>query len=387
MSKRFPMKQVRIKLIILFCILIPAAMSVASCSEQGRAEEEATLPPGNTNVATQQLTDGLEHPWGMAFLPDGSLLITERPGKLRVLSTDNQLSEPISGLPSVFAAGQGGMLDVAIDPDFENNKLVYLSFSEPGPDNTAGTALGRGVLTEEGLSDFEVIFRQVPKASGGIHFGSRIAFKDGHLYLTLGERNQRDQLQNLGVHLGTIVRINPDGSVPADNPFVNEPGALPEIWTYGHRNVQGSAFDPSTGNFWTHEFGPLHGDELNLVVAGSNYGWPEVSWGDEYNGDPIPDHDTRPEFTDAVIWWNPTIAPSGMDFYTGDMFPQWQNHLLIGGLQSLGLVMVKVNGDTAEESSRLDLGARIRDVKQAPDGSVYVITDEGNGKVIRIYAN
>lgn len=328
---------------------------------------------------------GLSNPWGMAFLPDGRLLVTERTGQLRILNTDGQLSEPLSGVPAVYANFQGGLLDVAIDPDFEEDQFVYLSFAEESG-GLIGTALGRGVLSESGITDFEVLFRVTPKTDGGAHFGSRILFSEGYLYLTLGDRFQLDMLQDLSTHLGTIIRINPDGSIPGDNPFVNEPDALPEIYTWGHRNVQGSAIDPATGRIWVSEMGPLHGDELNMIEAGANYGWPEVSWGDHYDETPIPDHDTNTDFAAPAAWWNPSIAPSGIAFYTGSMFPALQGKLLIGGLQARGLVVVEVNGIAAQEVDRIDLDTRCRDVKVAPDGSIYVLTDESNGRVLRIHA-
>lgn len=373
----------------LLAVSFFAAQACSTDARTGNSDassaEEAPAPEAVKHRVTE-IASGLSHPWGMAFLPEGGMLVTERSGHLRMLDTDHNLSEPLKGVPEVFAKGQGGMLDVAIDPDFSENRMVYLSFSEPGKGKEAGTALGRGKLTDQGIEDFQVIFRQEPKAEGGIHFGSRIVFHEGHLYLTLGERNRRDLLQDLSVHLGTIVRINPDGSVPADNPFAGREGAREEIWSYGHRNVQGADIDPATGLLWVSEMGPLHGDELNLVKKAENYGWPEVSWGNEYNGDPIPDHDTRDEFVLPVTYWEPSIAPSGMTFYTGSVFPQWEGYLFIGGLQSMGLVVVKVTGESAEEVDRIDLEARTRDVKQAPDGSLYVLTDEGNGRVLRIHA-
>lgn len=336
-------------------------------------------------VKVETLVESLDHPWGMAFLPDGRLLVTERAGSLRILEKDSILSSPIEGTPQVFAKGQGGMLDVALDPNFEENNLVYLSFSEPGDNGTAGTALGRGKLKNDRITDFEVVFRMEPKVEGPNHFGGRIVFiDDNHLYLTLAERFKFEPAQDLSNHLGTVVRIHLDGSIPQDNPFIDDENAKPAIWSYGHRNIESAAIDPETGTFWVAEMGPMGGDELNRPEAGKNYGWPVVSWGDNYDGTKIPDPDTRPEFADAVITWTPTISPSGMIFYTGDHFKEWQGDMFIGGLTSTGLVRVQVDGENAKEVERIPLNLRIRDVEQAPDGSIYVLTDEDNGKVMRL---
>lgn len=347
--------------------------------------QEQTVQTESGNVKVENLADGLEHPWGMAFLPDGRLLVTERAGRLRILNTDTTLSEPLQGVPEVFSQGQGGMLDVALDPDFENNQLVYLSFSEPGEGGTASTALGRGRLEGERISDFTVIFRQEPKVEGPNHFGGRIRFSsDGHLFLTMADRFKFDPAQDLSNHMGTIIRINPDGSVPDDNPFVGQQEARDEIWSYGHRNIEAAAFHPNTNELWVVEMGPKGGDELNRAEAGKNYGWPEVSWGQHYDGGNIPDPPTRPEFEDAVMQWTPVISPSGMLFYSGSLFPDWEGTALIGGLSSKGLVRVNMEGDQAQEVERIDLDARIRDVEQAPDGSVYVLTDQSNGNIWRL---
>jgi glucose/arabinose dehydrogenase len=287
-------------------------------------------------------------------------------------------------VPEVVAAGQGGLLDVALDPKVSENKLIYVSYAGPG-EGGAGTAVARARLAETGLEDVQVIFRQMPKVSGGNHFGGRLVFTpDGKLFVALGERFKFEPAQDLSNHLGTIVRINPDGSVPEDNPFIGHKDAQPEIWSYGHRNVQGAAIHPETGELWETEFGPRGGDELNIPAPGANYGWPVVSWGNHYDGEQIPDPTTRPEFADAAVVWDEVISPSGMIFYTGDMFSEWQNRMLIGGLTAQGVVLVQVNGEQAEEVERISLNRRIRDVEQAPDGSVYVLTDEDNGKVMRL---
>jgi glucose/arabinose dehydrogenase len=335
-------------------------------------------------IKVQKVAKGLENPWGLAFLPDGRMLVTERPGRLRLVTKDGTISEPLTGVPEVFAKGQGGLLDVALDPNFASNGLVYLSYSEPG-EGGAGTAVARGKLGEASLDDVEVIFRQKPKVDGGNHFGSRLVFApDGKLFVTLGERFTFEPAQDLSTDLGKIVRINPDGSVPDDNPFVGQEGALPEIWSYGHRNVQGAAIHPETGILWENEFGPLGGDELNVPEAGKNYGWPVVSWGKHYDGRDIPEPPTHPEFTDAIYHWNPVISPSGMTFYTADTIPAWKGNLLIGGLSSEGIVRLTLDGEKVIDEERIPLGDRIRDVVQGPDGAVYALTDNDNGKILRL---
>lgn len=339
------------------------------------------------SVTVTNLANRLNHPWGMTFLPDGRLLVTERAGRLRILDTDHTLSEPLGGTPEVFNRGQGGLLDVALDPNFESNRLVYLSFAEPG-EGGASTAVGRGRLEEDRIAGFEVTFRQVPKVPGPNHFGGRIVFSPhGKLFLTMGERFKFESAQDLSNHLGTIVRINPGGSVPGDNPFVNQADAEDEIWSYGHRNIEAAAIQPATGALWIAEMGPRGGDELNLIEAGRNYGWPVVSWGQHYDGGDIPDPPTHPGFADARIHWTPVISPSGMEFYTGDMFPEWRGSALIGGLTARGIVRVAFDGLEVTGEERIPLGARIRDVEQAPDGSVYVLTDQADGNVWRLSAS
>jgi glucose/arabinose dehydrogenase len=335
-------------------------------------------------IQIEEVAKGLDHPWSLVFLPEGGMLITERSGAIKHLPQNGELSDDLEGLPEVYAEGQGGMLDLTLPPDYSESGWVYISFSEADEDDKASTALGRAKFDGERFNDFEVIFRQEPKIDGDKHFGGRIVFRDGFVYLTMGERYQFDPAQDLSNHLGTIVRLNPDGSVPQDNPFVGQENARPEIWSYGHRNIEAATVDPRSGNLWEVEMGPKVGDELNLVKKGENYGWPEVSWGKHYDGEAIPNPPTRPEFTDATIHWTPVISPSGMDFYTGDLFPQWKNHLMIGGLTAKGIVIVEVNGEQAKEVDRIDLDARTREVKIGPNGAIYALTDSGNGKLLKI---
>ncbi len=347
-------------------------------------QENAVETKSGGKLRVETVAAGLSHPWGMAFLPDGRLLVTERPGRLRVVDRDGNVSPPLGGVPEVFGEKQGGLLDVALDPEFESNRLVYLSYAEAGKDG-ASTAVGRGRLGEGEIENFQRIFQQQPQVSGGAHFGSRLVFAPGgYLFITTGERFKFDPAQDLRSHLGKILRIRHDGTVPDDNPFVGQKGALPEIWSYGHRNVQGAALHPETDELWIHEMGPRGGDELNVVEAGKNYGWPVVSWGQHYDGKDIPDPPTRPEFAGSVHQWTPSISPSGMTFYTSDAVPGWDGSILIGGLTSRGIVRVRVEDRKVTDEERISLGARIRDVETAPDGSVYVLTDESDGRLLRL---
>lgn len=368
-----------------------AILAVSPAFAQAVDETYETADGDAIQVST--VIEGLAEPWGFQQLPDETWLITEKEGALRMLSADGTLSEPISGTPEVDARDQGGLLDVAIDPEFEDNRFVYLSFSEPGEDDTNSTALFKARLSDDGtaLEDGEVIFSQQPKVASTMHYGSRIVFDgDGHVFLTMGERSDeefRGQAQDLDSHLGKIVRLNLDGSVPEDNPFVDEDGALPEIWSYGNRNVQAAAWNSETDTLWEIEHGPQGGDELNNIEPGNNYGWPLVTEGVNYDGSTIGEGETTMEgVTDPVLTWTPVIAPSGMIIYDGEAFPDWQGDVFVGGLASSALVRVDVEGDTVEEGERFleDLGFRIQDVAQGADGMIYVITDDTNGQVLRI---
>jgi len=309
--------------------------------------------------------------------------VTERPGRVRLVD-DGALSAPLAGAPEVWARGQGGMLDVRVDPAFADNRRLWLAFSEPGAGG-ASTALGHGRLEDGRLADFTTVFRMEPKHDGRNHFGARIVFaEDGSIFLTLAERYEFDPAQDLSDHLGTIVRVMPDGAPHPDNPFLDREGAQPEIWSYGHRNIQAAALQPGTGRLWVAEMGPRGGDELNLVERGANYGWPEVSWGSHYNLLPIPDPPSRPEFTDAVKQWTPVIAPSGMTFYTGERFEAFRGDLLIGGLQSQGITRLELDGTSVVEEELIALGDRIREVAEAPDGAIHVLVDRAEGAMWRL---
>ncbi|MDP3405029.1 MAG: PQQ-dependent sugar dehydrogenase [Brevundimonas sp.] len=340
------------------------------------------------------VASGLVEPWGLALLPDGRWLVTERPGRMRIISAEGQVGDPITGLPAVDPRGQGGLLDVILSPTFAADRMIYWSYAEPR-DGGNSTAVARGVLSADGasVSGVQVIFRALPVYDGDKHFGCSLAFDAaGHLFVTLGERSDapmRPQAQQLDSHLGKVVRINADGSVPSDNPFVGQAGALPEIWSLGHRNVQGIAIQPGTGAVWTIEHGTRGGDELNLTEAGKNYGWPIIAYGVEYRGAAINEGLTaRAGLEQPNYYWDPVVAPGGQAFYSGTMFPGWQGNLLIAGLGSKHLARVVLEGDRVVGEERLltDLGERIRDVAVAADGAVWVVTDETDGKLVRLAA-
>jgi glucose/arabinose dehydrogenase len=315
------------------------------------------------------------------------MLVTERPGRLRIVEASGRISPPLAGVPQVQASGQGGLLDVALDPDFDENRLIYLSYAEPG-EGGAGTAVARGRLTDTGLNEVQVIYRQQPKVTGGNHFGSRLVFApDGRLFVTQGERFwHRAQAQNLLSLLGKIVRIEPDGSIPDDNPFVGRSDARPEIWSYGHRNVQAAAIQPETGRLWTVEHGARGGDEINTPTPGKNYGWPVIAYGREYSGEKIGEGTSKPGLEQPVYYWDPSIAPSGMTFYTGDKFPAWKGNLFVAALKFQLLARLEVEGNRVVKEERLleGMDERIRDVVQGPDGYLYLLTDEDVGRIRRL---
>ena len=341
-------------------------------------------------LQVEELVGGLEHPWSLAFLPDGQgLLITERPGRLRLLDGRGALSAPLAGLPQVYAVGQGGLLDVALSPQFARDRLVYLSYAEAG-DGKAGTAVGRGRLSADGrrLEDFQRIFQQQPKLSTGLHFGARLVFdRAGDLFIALGENNQRATAQDLDKLQGKLVRLHADGRIPRDNPFVGQLGARGEIWSYGHRNPQGAALDPRSGKLWVHEHGPRGGDEINIPQAGRNYGWPLATHGINYSGLSIPEAKGKSvPGTEAPHYvWAQSPAVSGMAFYVHERFAAWRDNLFIGSLKG-ELIRLQLDGERVVGEERLlgELGKRIRDVRQGPDGCLYLLTDEPDGRLLRV---
>jgi aldose sugar dehydrogenase len=357
-------------------------LAAAPAAAQGSIEQSAAH-----DFRVETLASGLENPWGMAFLPDGGILITERPGRLRLYKDGELRADAIAGTPEVYASGQGGLLDVALHPDFADNGLVYLSYAgEAGGE--AGTEVARARFDGSALHDLEVIFRVRPKTPGTAHYGSRLVFdRDGRLYASFGDRrNYMAESQQLGSHIGTVVRLDADGGVPADNPFVGRDGAQPEIFTYGHRNVQGMALHPASGAVWTNEHGPRGGDEVNPLKPGANYGWPEVTHGVDYSGAVISERKEAPGMEPPLVVWVPSIAPSGMAFYQGDLFPEWRGDLFVGALAGRHLRRLEMDGDrvVGQEELLTGLRERIRDVRSGPDGYLYLLTDHSDGRLLRL---
>ena len=371
--------------------LVPALVAAAA----GAAL--AFVPPASHGQAikTQEhvvrlvkVVEGLEYPWGLAFLPDGRMLVTERPGRLRIVGKDGKLvPQAVAGLPQVAVHGQGGLLDVALHPRFTQNDLVYLSYAARG-EGGISTEVARGRLSANRLENVEVIFRQQPKSGSGRHFGSRLVFdREGYLYITLGDRGDMERAQKADDHAGSVIRLHDDGRVPADNPFVGKPGWKPEKYTFGNRNIQGAALHPRTGQLWTHEHGPQGGDEVNVIRAGVNYGWPVITYGVNYGiGTKIGEGAHKPGMAQPLHYWVPSIAPSGMAFYTGNRFPAWRGDLFLGALRDQVLVRLKLDGDkiVSEERMLKNVLGRIRDVRSGPDGYLYLLTDESNGALTRI---
>jgi aldose sugar dehydrogenase len=371
---------------------IAALAAVVALAFYGAAEQ-TRAPARSTKQAlkVETFAKGLAYPWGLAFLPDGRLLVTERPGRMRLIGKDGRQSPPLGNVPPVWAAGQGGLLDVAIAPDFASSNIVYFSFSEPRGAGGSATTVARARLVLEGeggsLDDVTVLFRQQPASGGTRHFGSRLVFaRDGNLFVTLGERGQMSMAQDVATHYGKVVRLRPDGSVPPDNPFVGKAGALPEVWSYGHRNVQAAALHPVTGKLWTIEHAARGGDELNIPQAGRNYGWPVITYGRDYSGAKIGEGTAKAGMEQPVYYWDPSIAPSGMAFYTGDLIPEWKGGLLVGALAGQALHRLVLDGDrvVGEETLLSDVGERIRDVRAGPDGAVWLLTDDPQGMVLRV---
>ncbi len=373
----------------LLMLLMLATLPATRAASQGdvvRSEQH--------NFKVNTLVSGLEHPWSMAFLPDGRWLITERPGRLRIVENGRLKPEPVAGLPKIRAHGQGGLLDVILHPDYARNGWLYLSYAAAGGEG-AGAGVGTGVgtevirakLTGNRLSQVEHLFRMVPKSGGPVHFGGRLVFDRQHrLYITLGDRGRMEEAQQLSNHLGSVVRLGEDGGVPGDNPFRRHKGARSEIFSYGHRNIQGAALHPATGQIWTHEHGPQGGDEINILQPGVNYGWPVITYGVNYGtGTPIGQGTHRAGMAQPLHQWTPSIAPSGMAFYAGDAFPRWRGNLLIGALKYQRLVRLSLDGNKVVGEEHLLKGIdRIRDVRVGPDGRVYLLTDAPDGRLLRL---
>lgn len=362
-------------------------LAIACAALGARAADDEVYESERERFRVVTLVRGLEHPWGLAFLPGGDMLVTERPGRLLRVDAKTLKPKAVRGLPPIATVGQGGLLDVALHPNFESNRLIYLSFAGEDDDG-AGTEVARGRLDGHTLENVEILFRALPKSRGGRHFGSRLLFdRDGYLLITLGDRGDRPRAQDIGDHAGSVIRINDDGSVPADNPFTNTPGARPEIFTYGNRNVQGIALDPSSGRVWAHEHGPQGGDEVNVLEAGRNYGWPVITYGRNYvTGTKIGEGTHKAGMEQPRHQWTPSIAPSGMTLYTGDKFPAWRGNLFVGALKYRLVVRLELDGENVVHEERMleDVLGRIRDVRTGPDGYIYLLTDHGDGVLARL---
>ncbi len=368
----------------LACALTLSGLSPALAQDTQRFRTD------KVEVIVETVARDLQNPWGLAFLPDNRMLVTERAGRLRIVEANGTLSAPIQGLPRIAVRGQGGLLDVALDPNFTQNRLVYLSYAEERGEGRAGTSVARARLSDNGtaLESLAVIFRQEPSHTGNNHWGSRLVFnREGNLFITLGDRfDLRNQAQNPANHIGKIVRIKPDGGPAPGNPFLNREDARPEIWSLGHRNLQSAALHPTTGELWTVEHGARGGDEVNIPQKGKNYGWPVISYGVDYSGGKIGEGSRKAGLEQPVYYWDPSIAPSGMAFYTGDKFPAWRGSILVGALSGKLVSRLDTNGNrvTGEERMLQQLGERIRDVRQGPDGFVYLLTDSRNGRILRM---
>jgi glucose/arabinose dehydrogenase len=366
-------------------IVVVASLVIAT-STRG---ENASFASSAGQLKVQTAASGLINPWALAFLPDGRMIVTEKPGRIRVVSADGQLSAPVKGVPEVYASGQGGLLDLVLDTSFADNRMLYVCYAERAG-NGGRTAVARGKLSTDAsrLDDVKVIFRQDGPLSSGNHYGCRIAQGgDGNLFVGLGDHfTYRNEAQNLANHLGKIVRIAPDGSVPKDNPFVGRDDAKPEIWSHGHRNVQAAAINPTSGDLWAIEHGPRGGDEVNIAAKGKNYGWPVIGYGIDYSGAIIHEATAKEGMEQPVKYWVPSIAPSGMAFYSGAQFPTWKGSLFTGALAGKMLVRLTLKGNavTAEERLLPNLNERIRDVRQGPDGAIYLLTDNSAGRILRV---
>lgn len=367
-----------------FCLFLLNSAIVLNPVLNPASANEDVIKSKQADFVIEKIASGLDHPWALAFLPDGRMLVTERSGSLRVIE-NGQMSR-VTGLPPIAAAGQGGLLDVIADPAFEKNSLIYFSYSARGQGGV-GTQVARAKLVGNSLQDVQVLFTATPKSGNYLHFGSRLVIdQHNHLYITIGEKFNMRQAQNPANHLGTVVRINTDGTIPENNPFLKDKSRKPEIFSYGHRNPQGLAQHPETGKIWLHEHGPRGGDEVNILKAGANYGWPAITYGIDYSGAIISDKTHAPGMEQPVIYWKPSIAPSGMAFYTGDKFPKWKGDIFVGALAKAHLRRLELQGDKVIEQEVLlkDLDERIRDVRSGPDGYLYVLTDSDDGMILRL---
>ncbi len=367
--------------------LLAAALSLSLALPVAYAKPVEVKTEAGT-IQVNVIAEGLENVWGMAFLPDGSMLVNERAGRMRIVTADGKIGKPLTGLPEIVAQGQGGLLDVVIAPDFATSKKIYFSYSEPGKGGNS-TAVSSATLNGNALENVTRIFSQQPKVNSNNHFGSRLVWApDGTLFITLGDRySEKDKAQTLDNHQGKVVRINADGSVPKDNPFVKTPGALPEIWSFGHRNMQGAAINPITKELWTGEHGPQGGDELNIDRAAKNYGWPVITYGENYGGGKIGEGTHKEGMEQPTYKWVPSIATAGFIFYTGDKFPKWKNNILLASLREQTLVRLVLDGDKIVKEERMlqkEIGQRLRSIVQGPDGLIYLATDEGKGKILQV---
>ncbi len=381
---------------LFLAALSAVVLSMTSSSAQaqsGAIPSKSAATNGSARAVI--VAEGLDHPWAMAFMPGapaGRMLVTERTGKMRIVTSDGKVGAPLAGVPAVHAVGQGGLLDVVVSSDFAQSRTIYFSFAQP-VSGRARTAVASAQLSADDskIENVTVIFAQTDVVGGGAHFGSRIVIaNDGTLFITTGERySEKDKSQSLETHLGKVIRINADGSIPKDNPFANTANARKEIWSYGHRNMQGAAINPTSGKLWTHEHGPQGGDEINVPLAGKNYGWPVIGYGIDYSGLRMHDSSVKTGMEQPIHYWVPSIAPSGMAFYTADRFPQWKNSLFVGALAGQHLARLRLDGERVVAEERLlgDLKYRVRDVRQGPDGFIYALTDDSNGKILRVSPN
>ena len=370
----------------LAALLAMAPALVGAASPLAAAERLGTVESAKHRFHLVKVVEGLEHPWALAFLPDGRMLVTERPGRLRIVAEGMLRPEPVAGVPEVWDEGQGGLLDVALHPDFAENGLIYLSYASPDDDDEAATAVARGRLAGGRLEDVEEIYVAPPRDDGGRHFGSRLLFADGYLFVTAGERGEPDRAQDLGDPAGSVIRLHDDGRVPVDNPFTAQAGARPEIYSYGHRNPQGMTRDAATGRIYAIEHGPKGGDELNLIEPGVNYGWPVITYGKSYAGFSIGEGTHMEGMAQPLHYWVPSISPSGLMIYDGERFPAWRGSFFAGALSAELLVRLEVTGGRVAVEERMleDLEERIRDVRQGPDGLIYLLTDHPEGMLLRL---